>query len=109
MQKNRKFQNDLLGGGASEFAAKAMFDAVRVGGKEELCLPFSWSFARVASCEPGFGLILKKVKIRVPEGPALVHPAGVIRGITFANSVQVSGVGCQVSATEFEPLCRNRS
>ena len=57
---DRKFQNDLLNGGASEFAAKAMFDAVRIGGKEELCLPFSWSFARVASCKPGFGLILKK-------------------------------------------------
>ena len=55
---DRKFQNDLLGGGASEFAAKAMFDAVRVGGKEELCLPFSWGFARVASCKPGVGLIL---------------------------------------------------
>ena len=57
---DRKFQNDLLGGGASEFAAKAMFDAVRVGGKEELCLPFSWSFARVAPCKLGVGLILKQ-------------------------------------------------
>jgi len=56
---DEKFQNDLLGGGASEFAAKAMFDAVRIGGKEELCLPFSWSFARVASCKPGVGLIIK--------------------------------------------------
>ena len=55
---DRKFQNDLLGGGASEFAAKAMFDAVRLGGKEELCLPFSWSFARVESCKPGFGKII---------------------------------------------------
>ena len=55
---DKKFQNELRDGGASEFAAKAMFDAVRVGGKEELCLPFSWSFARVASCKPGFGLIL---------------------------------------------------
>ncbi len=52
------FQNELLGGGASAFAAKAMFDAVRVGGKEELCLPFSWGFARVASCKRGVGLIL---------------------------------------------------
>jgi hypothetical protein len=60
MQENRKFQNDLLGAGASEFAVKAMFDAVPVGGKEELCLPFSWSFARVESCRPGFGLELKK-------------------------------------------------
>ena len=57
---DEKFQNDLLGGGASEFAAKAMFDAVRLGGKEELCLPFSWSFARVASCKPGFGLMINK-------------------------------------------------
>jgi len=57
---DRKFQNDLLDGGASEFAAKAMFDAIRVGGKEELCLLFSWSFARVAFCKPGFGLILNK-------------------------------------------------
>ena len=30
-----------------------------------------------------------------PEGPALVHPAGVIWVITFASSVQVSGVGFQ--------------
>ena len=57
---DRKFQIDLLDGGASEFAAKAMFDAVRIGGKEELCLPFSWSFARVASCKRGVGLKLKK-------------------------------------------------
>ena len=57
---DKKFQNELLDGGASEFAAKAMFDAVRVGGKEKLCLPFSWSFARVASCKPGVGLILKQ-------------------------------------------------
>ena len=56
---DRKFQNDLLGGGASEFDAKAMFDGVRVGGKEELCLPFSWSFARVASCKPGVGIEIK--------------------------------------------------
>jgi hypothetical protein len=55
---DRKFQNDLLGVGASEFAAKAMVDAVRLGGKEELYLPFSWRFARVASCKPGFGLVL---------------------------------------------------
>jgi len=56
---DKKFQNELLGGGASEFAAKAMFNAVRVGGKEKLCLPFSWSFARVAPCKLGVGLILK--------------------------------------------------
>jgi len=57
---DKKFQNELLDGGASEFAAKTMFDAVRVGGKEKLCLPFSWSFARVASCKPGVGLKLKQ-------------------------------------------------
>ena len=57
---DRKFQNELLGGGASEFVAKAMFDAVRAGGKEKLCLPFSWSFARVASCKRGVGLKLKQ-------------------------------------------------
>ncbi len=57
---DKKFQNELLDGGASNFAAKAMFDAVRVGGKEKLCLPFSWSFARVASCKRGVGLILKQ-------------------------------------------------
>ena len=56
---DKKFQNELRDGGASEFAAKAMFDAVRVGGKEKLCLPFSWSFARVAPCKLGVGLILK--------------------------------------------------
>ena len=57
---DKKFQNELLDGGASNFAAKAMFDAVRAGGKEKLCLPFSWGFARVASCKRGVGLILKK-------------------------------------------------
>ena len=57
---DKKFQNELRDGGASEFAAKAMFDAVRVGGKEKLCLPFSWGFARVAPCKLGVGLILKQ-------------------------------------------------
>ncbi len=57
---DKKFQNGLLDGGASEFAAKAMFNAVRVGGKEELCLPFSWGFARVVPCKLGVGLILKQ-------------------------------------------------
>ena len=56
---DKRFQNELIDGGASKLAAKTMFDAVRVGGKEKLCLPFSWSFARVASCKPGVGLILK--------------------------------------------------
>ena len=44
-----------------------------------------------------------------PEGPALVHPGGVIWVITFTSSVQVSGFGCQVSASEVDPLCRSRS
>ena len=57
---DKKFKNELRDGSASEFAAKAMFNAVRVGGKEKLCLPFSWGFARVASCKPGVGLILKQ-------------------------------------------------
>jgi len=56
---DKKFQNELRDGGASEFVAKSMFNAVRVGGKEKLCLPFSWGFARVASCKRGVGLILK--------------------------------------------------
>jgi predicted HD phosphohydrolase len=51
-----KFKNELLSAGASEFAAKAMYDAVRVGGKEELCLSFTWGFAREAPCKPGSGL-----------------------------------------------------
>ena len=55
-----KFQNELLSAGASEFAAKVMFDAVRLGGKEEHCLPFSWSFARVEPCKLGFGLKIEK-------------------------------------------------
>ena len=56
---DKKFQNELLDGGASEFAAKAMYNAVRVGGKEKLCLSFSWSFARVAPCKIGVGLMSK--------------------------------------------------
>ncbi len=60
MLVDKKFQNGLLAGGASEFAAKTMFDAVRAGGKEKLCLPFSWGFARVAPCKLGVGLILKQ-------------------------------------------------
>ena len=55
---DKRFQNELIDGGASKLAAKTMFDAVRVGGKEKLCLPFSWGFARVASCKRGVGLIL---------------------------------------------------
>ena len=57
---DKRFQNELIDGGASKLAAKTMFDAVRVGGKEKLCLPFSWGFARVAPCKIGVGLILKQ-------------------------------------------------
>jgi len=60
LEVDRKFRDELVSAGASEFAAKAVFNAVRVGGKEELCLPFSWGFARVAPCKPGFGLKSKK-------------------------------------------------
>jgi len=56
---DRKFQNELLSDSASEFAAQTMYNAVRVGGGEKLCLSFSWSFARVEPCEPAFGFILK--------------------------------------------------
>jgi len=57
---DRKFQNELLSDGASEFAAKAMYDAVRIGGKEEFCFSFSWGYARVEPCKPGVGLKLKE-------------------------------------------------
>ena len=52
---DRRFKNELLIGGASEFAANTMFDAVRMGGGEKLCLPFSWGFARTEPCMPGVG------------------------------------------------------
>lgn len=55
-----KFQNELLRAGASKFVAKTMFDAVRAGGNEKLCLSFSWGFARATPCKPGVGLILKR-------------------------------------------------
>jgi hypothetical protein len=60
LKVDRIFQNELLNAGAGEFTAIAMFEAVRAGGREELCLSFSWSFARVEPCEPGLGLKLKK-------------------------------------------------
>ena len=60
LEVDRKFHDELLNTGAREFAAKAMFDAVRVGGKEELCLSFSWGFANAAPCQIGSGLKLKK-------------------------------------------------
>ena len=56
MEVDVKFQNELRSAGASEFAAKAMFDAVRSGGQEKFCLPFSWGFARSAPCKLGVGL-----------------------------------------------------
>jgi len=60
IQVDRIFRYELLSAGAREFVAKVLFDAVRAGGKEELCLSFSWSFARVAPCKPGFGFKMKK-------------------------------------------------
>jgi hypothetical protein len=56
---DRQFQSDLLNAGASEFVAKTMFNAVREGGKEKLCLSFSWGFARVKPCKPVIGIRLK--------------------------------------------------
>jgi hypothetical protein len=35
-------------------------------------------------------------------GPALVNPGRVMKVASFTSSVQVSGVGCQVSATEVD-------
>lgn len=55
MPENREFHKELVGGGAGEFAANAMFNADRAGAKEERCLPFSWGFARVVVCKPGLG------------------------------------------------------
>ena len=57
---DRQFQSELLNAGASEYVAKTMFNAVREGGKEKYCLPFSWSFARVEPCTRGSGYRLKK-------------------------------------------------
>ena len=56
MEVDVKFQNELRSAGANEFAAKAMFDAVRSGGQEKFCLPFSWGFARNTPCKLGVGL-----------------------------------------------------
>jgi len=60
LKVDRQFQLELLNAGASEFVAKTMFKAVRQGGKEAFCLSFSWSFARVEPCKPGFGIRLEK-------------------------------------------------
>jgi hypothetical protein len=57
---DRRFQLELLNGGASEFVAKTMFNAVREGGKEKYCFSFTWSYARVGSCTRGFGFKIKK-------------------------------------------------
>ena len=51
----------------------------------------------------------EKVKNPSPEGPALVHPGGVM---AFNRRVQVSGFppkADQVSATKFDTLCRSRT
>ena len=55
------------------------------------------------------GAVFEVSKNPGPEGPALVHPGGVKWVINFTSSVQVSGFGCQVSATEVDPLGRSRS
>jgi hypothetical protein len=52
---------------------------------------------------------MRKAKNPGPVGQALGCPAGVIWVITFTRRIQVSGFGCQVSATESDPLCRSRS
>ena len=52
---DKRFKNELVSGGASAFAANTMFEAVRMGGGEKLCLPFSWGFARTEPCKPGVG------------------------------------------------------
>jgi len=54
-------------------------------------------------------LYLNKSKDPGPEGPALVHPGGMIWMVAFISSFKVSGFGCQVSVTAFDPLCRSRS
>ena len=40
--------------------------------------------------------------------PAVVHPRGVKGVINVTGRPQDSGVGCQVSASEFDPLDRSR-
>ena len=59
LKVDRQFQSELLNAGASEYVAKAMFNAVREGGKEKYCLPFSWSFARVEPCKRGSVFIIR--------------------------------------------------
>ena len=60
MLVDKIFKDELIDAGAREFAAKSMYNAVRAGGKEKLCLPFSWGYARVASCKRGVGFNLKQ-------------------------------------------------
>jgi hypothetical protein len=62
LKVDRQFQSDLLNAGASEFVAKSMYNAVREGGREKYCLPFSWSFARVGTCKRGSGFKIKNGK-----------------------------------------------
>ena len=55
LQVDSRFREELLHAGAPGFAAKAMFDAVRIFGKEEGCLSFTWGFALKSPCRPGAG------------------------------------------------------
>ena len=63
--------------------------------------------------ESFIGLICDlQIKDPGPETPPAEEfgtPGGVTWVITFTHSVQVSGFGCQVSASEVDPLCRSRS
>jgi hypothetical protein len=64
--------------------------------------------------QPGFrlrfqpvGLTGRRVELQLGEreNQALVHPGFRSR----RDLRQVSGFGCQVSVTDFDPLCRSRS
>ena len=48
------------------------------------------------------------LKIQV-QRTSFSPPRRVIYIVTFTRGDKVSGFGCQVSATEFDPLCRSRS
>ena len=50
-----------------------------------------------------------KIRVQLPARRAYSPEGGVIWVINFISSVQVSGFGCQVSATEVDPLGRSRS
>jgi hypothetical protein len=59
---------------------------------------FRHRFTTTTSIKPLAGAVTNASKEQGREGPALVHPAVVILVITFASSVQVSGIRrCQVS------------